>query len=173
MGNILTGLPLPDQFADVVHQRFLVLAIPDARWPGAIRELVRVTRSGGWIELIETDARVQAGGPATTQMFAWIDLVRHERGIMGESVTHLGEMLLHEGVTDVETQSIALKVGAWGDRAGLMMESDILAAVAALKEPCCARGVDAHEYEACMQAMALEWKQARAFCTIQVAYGRR
>ena len=68
-GNVLTGLPLPDGIADFVHQRFLVLAIPDTRWPGVVHELVRVTRFGGWVEMVETDARVQAGGPATTQVF--------------------------------------------------------------------------------------------------------
>jgi SAM-dependent methyltransferase len=172
-GNILTGLPLPDAVIEFAHQRFLVLAIPNEQWPKVVRELVRVTLPGGWIELVETDARVQAGGPATTQIFAWIDLVRQERGIMGEAVTHLGEMLAYAGMTDIETQSIPLKVGAWGGRAGHMMERDILAAVQALKEPCSAKGVDPHEYERHTQAMVLEWQQAHAFCTIQVAYGRK
>ncbi len=173
VGNILTGLPLPDQFADFAHQRFLVLAIPDARWPGVVRELVRVTRPGGWLELIETDARVQAGGPATEQMMAWVDLLRAARGLLGEPVKHLGELLHQEGLQEVETQVIHLKVGAWGGRAGAMMERDILAAVQALKEPCCTMGVDANAFEACTQAMAAQWQREQAFCTIYVVYGRR
>ena len=92
---------------------------------------------------------------------------------MGKAVTHLGELLSQAGVTEIETQAIPLKVGAWGGRAGHMMERDILAAVQALKEPCSAKGVDPQEYERCTQAMAREWQQAHAFCTIQVAYGRR
>src|SRR6266851_1749656 len=173
VGNVLTGLPLPDQFAEFVHQRFLVLALPDARWPEVVRELTRVTRVGGWLELVETDARVQAGGAATEQMMAWLDALRQARGLQGQQVLHLGELLQGEGLREVEAQVIALKVGAWGGRAGQMMEQDILAAVQALKEPCCAQGVSAGEFEACVQAMAAEWKQAEAFCLIYAAYGKR
>ncbi len=172
-GDILCGLPLPDQFAEFVHQRFLVLAIPDTRWPGVVRELVRVTRVGGWLELVETDARVQNGGAATEQMMAWVDLVRQARGIMGEPVKRLGDLLRREGVRDIETQSIPLKVGPWGGRAGTMMERDILAAIQALKAPCCTQGVAASAFDACLQNMAAEWKQGQASCTIYVAYGKR
>lgn len=173
IGNILTGLPLPDAMMDYVHQRFLVLAIPDAQWPDVVHELVRVTRPGGWIEMVETDARVQQGGPATTQMFRWIDQVRAARGLHGEAVKHLGALLQDKRVRDVEIQEIPLRVGAWGDRVGLMMESDIQAAVAAFKEPCCATGVDPREFDACLQMMATEWGQTQASVTIQVVYGRR
>ncbi len=123
--------------------------------------------------MVETDARVQAGGAATAQMMAWIDLVRAARGLPGEPVKHLGKLLRNEGLQEVETQVIQLKVGAWGGRAGVMMERDIVTAVQALKEPCCAQGVDANAFEACTQTMAAEWRQAQAFCTIFVAYGRR
>lgn len=172
-GNILTGLPLPEQFADFTHQRLLVLAIPDERWPDVVRELVRVTRVGGWLELVETDARLQAGGPATEQMMTWLDELRAARGLRGEAVLHLGELLRQEGVSEIETQAIPLKVGAWGGRAGQMMAQDILAAAQSLKEPCCARGIDPQTFENCAQAMAGEWQQMQAFCTVYVAYGRR
>lgn len=172
-GDVLKGLPLPDAFADFAHQRFLVLAIPDSRWPDAVRELVRVTRSGGWLELVETDARVQAGGPATERIFGWIEGVRQARGLLGKPVGRLGELLWQQGLQEVECQQIPLKIGAWGGRAGIMMEQDVLAAVQALKESCCAQGVDPYEFDAYAQTMAVEWQQAHAFCTVYAAYGRR
>jgi hypothetical protein len=46
-GNVLTGLPFPDAFFSFTHQRLLVAAITAENRPGVIRELVRVTRSGG------------------------------------------------------------------------------------------------------------------------------
>src|SRR5262249_50679626 len=52
-GNVLQGLPFASGRFDYVHQRLLFLAIPVADWPAAVRELVRVTRPGGWIELVE------------------------------------------------------------------------------------------------------------------------
>lgn len=50
--NILHGLPFPDQQFDFTHQRLLVAAIPTVRWADVVRELVRVTHFGGWIELV-------------------------------------------------------------------------------------------------------------------------
>jgi SAM-dependent methyltransferase len=173
VGNVLAGLPLPDQFADFVHQRFLVLAIPDVSWPLVVHELVRVTRVGGWLELVETDAHVLAGGLATAQVFAWIDVVRAARGLEGRPVQALGVMLQREGLQEIEIQRIELKVGVWDGRAGIMMERDILAAVQALKEPCCAQGVDSAKFDQTVRAMAAEWQQAQAYCVIYVAYGRR
>lgn len=173
VGDVLRGLPLPDRFADFTHQRFLVFAIADSHWPQAVRELVRVTQIGGWLELVETDARVQAGGPATRQVLAWIEAVRQARGLQGMWVTRLGELLQREGVEQVETQTIALKIGAWGGRAGQMMERDLVTAVQALKEPCCAQGASPQAFEGCVQAMAEEWQQGQAFCLVSVAYGKR
>ena len=59
-GNVLTGLPLPDAVFSFTHQRFLVLAIPDDHWPKVVRELVRVTLPGGWLEL-DRNRRQSAG----------------------------------------------------------------------------------------------------------------
>jgi ubiquinone/menaquinone biosynthesis C-methylase UbiE len=65
--NILKGLPFPDQQFDFTHQRFLVAAIPALHWPAVVRELVRVTRPGGWVELLEIGDTIQNAGPATTR----------------------------------------------------------------------------------------------------------
>ena len=173
VGDVLAGLPLPDQFADFTHQRLLALAIPDGRWPDVIHELVRVTQMGGWLELVETDARVQAGGPATVQVFSWIEALRQARGLLGQQILHLGEFLRQEGVEEQETQTIPVKIGAWGGRAGQMMERDILAAVHALKEPCASLGVDPDIFERGVQDMAREWQRAQVFSMISVTYGRR
>lgn len=173
VGNILTGLPLPDQFADFVHQRFLVFAIPDAHWPQVIEELVRVTQIGGWIEVVETDARVQAAGAATRQVFGWIETLRQARGLQGTWVPRLGELLQREGVEQIETQTIPLRIGPWGGRAGRMMERDIVAGVQALKEPCRAQGADPDAFDGGVQAMVAEWQQSQPSCLIHLAYGKR
>lgn len=128
-GDVLKGLPLPDAFADFVHQCFLVLAIPHLRWPEVMRELTRVTRDGGWLELVETSAPVQAGRPMTERVFGWIEAVRQARGLLGKSVEHPGDLLRQQVLREVESQQIPLKIGAWGGRAGIMMEQDVLAAV--------------------------------------------
>ncbi|RUP46420.1 hypothetical protein BC936DRAFT_146984 [Jimgerdemannia flammicorona] len=54
--NTLEGLPFEDDTFDYVFQ---VLTFTTADWPKAISELVRVTKPGGWVELVETDCKLE------------------------------------------------------------------------------------------------------------------
>nr|BBH92214.1 hypothetical protein KTA_04130 [Thermogemmatispora argillosa] len=69
--NVLEGLPFPDGQFTSTHQRLLVAAIPAHAWPGVVQELVRVTRPGGWIELVEASDVFQPAGPATRRLLDW------------------------------------------------------------------------------------------------------
>jgi ubiquinone/menaquinone biosynthesis C-methylase UbiE len=51
--NVVTGLPFADNSFDFVHQRMLMGALPAKDWQRAVSELVRVTKRGGWIQLLE------------------------------------------------------------------------------------------------------------------------
>ncbi len=52
-GNLLERLPFRDDAFDFVHQRLvLASAVPFERWMDVFRELLRVTRPGGWLELV-------------------------------------------------------------------------------------------------------------------------
>ena len=51
-------LSLPQQWTDsfdVVHQRLMVACFPRPTWVAALKELYRVTRPGGFIQLVERD----------------------------------------------------------------------------------------------------------------------
>ncbi|WP_146747050.1 methyltransferase domain-containing protein [Thermogemmatispora tikiterensis] len=71
--NVLEGLPFADCQFCYTHQRLLVAAIPARSWPGVVRELVRVTRPGGWIEWLERSDGIQPAGPATRRLQQWHD----------------------------------------------------------------------------------------------------
>lgn len=46
-------LPFKDAMFDYVHARLIGLFVPAARWPAMIQDMLRVTRPGGWIGLME------------------------------------------------------------------------------------------------------------------------
>ncbi|CAG8552889.1 16292_t:CDS:2 [Acaulospora colombiana] len=50
--NVLDGLPFDDGEFDFVHLRFLVQYLTESQWAMAIREMTRITRSKGWIEIM-------------------------------------------------------------------------------------------------------------------------
>ncbi|CEG74903.1 hypothetical protein RMATCC62417_10032 [Rhizopus microsporus] len=66
-GNVAKGLPYPDNSFDFAHMRLLVLALREEEWPIAIRELLRVTKPGGMIQLLEIDHKLT--GNAMVQAF--------------------------------------------------------------------------------------------------------
>ncbi|KAJ3102534.1 hypothetical protein HK100_004346, partial [Physocladia obscura] len=79
VGNVVTGLPYEDNSFDFVHQRYLILGLPGDQFPTAIRELIRVTKPGGWIELVEliltsfkmqTDVVAYRSGPIMDKVLA-------------------------------------------------------------------------------------------------------
>ncbi|HZU16098.1 MAG TPA: hypothetical protein VFD01_05790 [Candidatus Dormibacteraeota bacterium] len=53
-----------------MHQRLMAASgIPLASWSGVVGELVRVTRPGGWVELVEVDPWLEPAGPASRRLF--------------------------------------------------------------------------------------------------------
>jgi SAM-dependent methyltransferase len=172
-GNLLKGLPFPDAMFDYTHQRMLVLGIPLQNWPDAIRELLRVTRPGGWVELLEMGAEILPQGPATAQFFAWSLPFLNARGIHPTEMHKLGDMLTGFGLRSVVSRPLDVPLGSWDRRLGTLMEKDILAAYRAVKPGICqSAGISAEQLEQCLQEMAQEWKRLKAVYRVYLAYGQ-
>src|SRR5215472_9201927 len=114
--NVLQGLPfVSDQF-DFVHQRLLVGGVPANSWPALVHDLVRVTRPGGWIELVEVGFEVEPAGPATTRMVEMMQRLGRSLGLdtTGIVIRSLDEYLRRAGVTDIQQRSLTIPIGEWG-----------------------------------------------------------
>ncbi|CAG8560063.1 7143_t:CDS:2 [Paraglomus occultum] len=62
--NVLDGLPFPDNTFNFVRQAYLVICIDWQRWNDKVlKELVRVTKPGGYIEIMDIDAEIMQPGP--------------------------------------------------------------------------------------------------------------
>lgn len=123
------GLPFRDGCFDFVHQRLLRSGIPVAAWPDAVADLVRVTRPGGWVQLLEIGDEQMRQGPATEELFAGLLRLATARGLDsdGSVVFHLDRLLTEAGLEDVTARRIELPVGEWGGRPGSFMASDLRA----------------------------------------------
>src|SRR5579885_1407669 len=105
-GNVVTGLPFPDDFFSFTHQRLLVAGITAANWPRVIQELVRVTRAGGWVELVEVGSLTDGAGPATARVQKFLVTVSQSLGFDGQIIHRLGDLLREAGLRHVERQPI-------------------------------------------------------------------
>lgn len=172
--NILQGLPFPDQQFDFTHQRLLVAAIPAAQWPAAVRELVRVTRVGGWVELLEIGDTIQQAGPATTRLLTWMTTISKGLGFEMDILRHLGDLLQRAGCDTVEVQDIPVPLGEWAGTAGQMLKTDVLHGYTAIKDMYCTRSNTPPEvFDKMLQAAVVEWEQNHASYIFHAAYGRR
>ncbi|HZU16111.1 MAG TPA: class I SAM-dependent methyltransferase, partial [Candidatus Dormibacteraeota bacterium] len=176
-GNLLQGLPFRDGVFDFVHQRLLVSGIPVAEWPGAVRELVRVTRPGGWAELVEIPTRPRRAGPATEHL--WELLLRSVALPLGLDTTdvvfrsldgHLHEAELEE----VTRRELELPVGEWGGQVGSLMATDVRAACTRLCERLRTRSPSLADQAGELLGHSLEEvDRYRTVWPVAIAYGRK
>jgi len=56
--NIMDGLPFPDNTFDFVRQAFVIICINWRSWKEkVVKELIRVTKPGGYIEIMDIQRR--------------------------------------------------------------------------------------------------------------------
>lgn len=173
-GNVLEGLPFPDAAFDFIHQRLLITAIPQDRWPHVIQELVRVTRPGGWVELAECG--VPEGAPGLVSLWqTWITLTA-KRGVdftMGHS---LGILLKNGGLAGVTQNSRYFPMGAYGGHVGRMSATDCMAVGQALRPGVVGAGIATEsEYDRLVHAAQEEFNRPRGSGVLPfyLAYGQR
>jgi SAM-dependent methyltransferase len=175
--NLLYGLPFVDDAFDFVHQRLLASSsIPVTVWPALIGDLVRVTRPGGWVELVEVGPWLEPAGPATTRLFELSYRLGRLLGLdmLGEVFRTLDDQLRSVGLLDVERQEVSVPVGEWGGVVGSKMAANVRALFTRLGGQFETRlGVPSVEFAELLQAMQDEQERFRSSAPFAVGFGRK
>ena len=122
-----------DRSFDLVHQRLLALAIPAAQWPGVLKELVRVTRPGGYVELLEGEDVFVNAGPGLQRFLSWWREASRARGFDTALLTQLESLLLGLRLHRITARTLEVPVGKWGGRTGELLEKNMLVGFPGLK----------------------------------------
>ncbi|KAJ3138194.1 hypothetical protein HK100_012875 [Physocladia obscura] len=171
-GNVLETLPFEDSTFDFVHQRFLVGGMPRAKFPDAIRELVRVTKPGGWIELIEGDGIVYNAGPYSQTLATALFDAFHRRGLDGYTATNLPWYVKQVGehVQNQEFQTVHLSLN-WGSKMGILFGADAKALYLGMEDFLHkAMGITRDEYRELVQNCYSEWTFHKSFMQSRALY---
>jgi SAM-dependent methyltransferase len=172
--NVLDRLPFADRSFDFTHQRLLVLAIPAAQWPLVVGELVRVTRPGGYLELLEGGDLFLNAGPATQRFLAWWREASRARGFDTSLMERLGRLLLDAHLRDVQMRIKQVPVGKWGGHTGALLEKNILAGFPALKPLLCSQlSLSPQEFDTTLAELATEGDRYQTSYQYYLAYGQR
>lgn len=134
-GNLLEGLPFEDDRFDFVHQRLLIGALPASAWPLVIKDLARVTRPGGWVELVESDGDgFKPAGPATEKITRGVIQIAARMGIDTRITATLATLMKDAGLVNVQSRILRMPVGEWGGRLGSLMKTDMAAIEMSFKD---------------------------------------
>ena len=172
--NLLDGLPFVDGAFDFVHQRLLFLAVPLASWPAVVRDLARVTRPGGWVELVEGPAlRLDNAGPAIERLRDLTLELAAARGLDTTSTIadSLDDFLRQADLRNVEREEVRLPVGEWGGRVGSLLATDFRAAFTRFLEA--RTGIAEEERVVLLQRVQEEYEERRVTFTLAIAFGQR
>lgn len=172
-GNILKGLPFPDATFDFTHQRLLFFAIPTDRWPFVLSELSRVTRPGGWVEVVEGHYGYDPMGPAAQQIADAMLAAMLRRGIDPRSSAHLEQLVSNAGLQQVQLQTVKLPVGDWGGRLGKLVATDVLSFSQAAKPLLLAQGMTESDFARLITTMRHEMETLRYTWPFYIVYGQR
>ena len=174
-GNLLEGLPFADQTFDFVHQRLLFTAIPHDRWPSVIRELTRITRPGGWVELVDSIGLAN-GGPNVEQLMDWIRQLSSRRGVDLMDGSRIGDYMRGSPLVHQASRRIDLPTGAHGGRLGKMVAADFLAVCRGYGGMAVAQGITTQQaWDAVLERMQADLNTPTNRCVTPffIAYGQR
>jgi SAM-dependent methyltransferase len=177
-GDLLGGLPFADERFDFVHQRLLAASgVPLKLWAVVVRDLVRVTRPGGWVELVEAPPELESSGPATAHLFELVRRLGRSLGLdtTGIIVRSLDSYLRDAGLEMVQRKAVDLPIGEWGGRVGSLLESGVRAGLTRLCDDVFQAkfGLSAEECRNLLRATHDEWGEYRTRSNFTFAYGRK
>jgi SAM-dependent methyltransferase len=171
--NVLEGLPFPGMSFDFSHQRLLIGGVPGVRWPEVVGELVRVTRPGGWVELVE-GAAAPAGGPALRALRDWMIAMGDKRGLDADIGLKLGDMLRAVGLQSVSYHTVDLPMGRYGGRLGTLAETNLISLLTSLRALMVSLELTtAEQFDAALTEARKEIARGRYTWPYYVAYGQR
>lgn len=169
----MVGLPFPDAAFHFVHQRLLFLGIPVAAWPAAVREMVRVTRPGGWVELVEPRVGIQDAGPAISRMLGLSLAAAAARGpdTTGVIYESFDDYLRRSGIERVYRKELSVPIGEWGGTVGSFMATDFRVAFARLLGTLTT--LREEERRAVLDEVQAEYEERHTSSAVVVAFGQR
>ncbi|CAG8474854.1 10849_t:CDS:2 [Ambispora leptoticha] len=117
--NFLDGSPFEDFYFDFAHQKFMVAAFTEEQWKEkVIPELLRITKPGGWIEIVE-GGNLKSKGNATQRVAQGIDHYFKSKGMnsqIGEAIPHFLENT--NAFSEIKNEKKCVTLGKKGGNIG-------------------------------------------------------
>ncbi|CAG8533404.1 9376_t:CDS:2 [Paraglomus brasilianum] len=134
--NIMDGLPFPDNTFDFVRQAFVIICINWRSWKEkVVKELIRVTKPGGYIEIMDIQREIVNPGIISGKIDAYLEEHFYKAGINRASRAGVIDTF-NEFKDEVIVSPIEEKTYYFGKKAGRIGEmtlKSIMEAYTAMK----------------------------------------
>ena len=177
-GDIRERLNFQDNLFTHVHQRMLTFGIKRKEWPQVIGELFRVTKPGGWIELMEITGELPGAPISMVTLLGWARQMAWTSLGVDLTAGHWLATMLQQWVSCINVQWATYNVpmGAWGGRVGNLAKLDVLTLLEEIKKPIAAtRIASLEEIDQAIAYANWELDQPGIMCSLQyrVAIGQK
>ncbi|KAG9307571.1 hypothetical protein G9A89_023136 [Geosiphon pyriformis] len=142
-------LPFNDNIFDLVHMRFLLADIKEQDYEDfAIKELIRVTKPGGWIEIVEFDVQHYSDGPSTRRLTNALNQHLKSKGYNGQISEKIPNFLKQTGqVNAIKKHEKSIPLGHWAGRVGDLAIENLSVLFRETQELSQSMGLTTQEYE--------------------------
>lgn len=117
IGHSIKHLPFEDNTFDIVNAKSLWYFVQKSDWPAVLKEVYRVVKPGGYIEILLADFSLL--GENAQDSYWWSRLVNsvEDFGLEPSPVTKVPTLLYDAGFSDVNMSLMAMPRG-WGGQTG-------------------------------------------------------
>ncbi|KAJ7191882.1 S-adenosyl-L-methionine-dependent methyltransferase [Mycena pura] len=161
---------LPSEWTDtfaLVHQRLLMIALQISQWPVALREIYRVLRPGGWVQLGESTAWIEGqypNKPCMEKLVAMYRCLTNSRNLYIDCADAIPSMLEAAGFVDIQRESQMPQMGKWAGELGVASRINHVGVLRGIKTPILKAGGYGHvtsekEYDALLEGLEREWDE--------------
>jgi SAM-dependent methyltransferase len=151
----------------LVHQRLLMIALQIPQWPVALREIYRVLRPGGWVQLGEGCAWIEGeypNKPCMEKLVAMYRALTNARNLYIDCALGIEKMLEEAGFVDIRRESGMPRMGKWAGEDGIDNRVNHVGVFKGIKTPVLEAGgygqvTSEEEYDALLEGLAREWDE--------------
>ncbi|RUS33285.1 hypothetical protein BC938DRAFT_472216 [Jimgerdemannia flammicorona] len=164
------GLPFEDNTFDYVMQRLMVTVFTEEQWKMAVKEMVRVAKPGGIVEIIESEVRQYERGPNYTKWNNAFYEILKRRGVYVDVTDDLGE-LLEPYFQEIHCDYVSYPI-RWGGRLGGMAGDNIKKIVETLR-PMLRPFMEMteEEYKEMVEQAYIEMKECKTLGNLHYTFG--
>ncbi|RUS18993.1 S-adenosyl-L-methionine-dependent methyltransferase [Endogone sp. FLAS-F59071] len=173
IGNIREKLPFEDQSFDYIYIRNMAYTMVQTELPVLFREVYRVLRPGGFVEMVEVDIEPKRKGPQAKIGCSRMIHGFQARGIDVFLARHLDAFLHDNNFINAQTNFGSIPVG-WGGKLGDAMQQNAILAMIALKQfHLYSLNYTSDQFDALIEAMKIENPQYESYSNYHYAFASR